>query len=118
MSVPEFGSVEFIHEDIEITQDGKYIYRKSKGVKKTTLGFYLRFISEHWHPCKECQKDLWETIVNADNWTIGNKDYLQPIELSKRIDQIDDSAWVKIEEREITEKEAKELEKAGVFTWS
>lgn len=118
MSASPLGSKKFIHEDIEVTKDGKYIYRKSEGVKNTKLDFYLRFISEHWCPCEKCQKDLWGTIVNADNWIIGNKDYSQPIELTKRTDEIDDEAWVLLERRELKKKEAEDLEKQGVFTWS
>lgn len=39
--------------------------------------------------CKECSKVLEEGIVNADEWTIGNKDYEPAIELWRRWD-IDD----------------------------
>ena len=118
VSTYPLGSKEFIHEDIECTEDGKYIYRKSKGIKKSTLGFYLRFVSEHWCPCEKCQRSLWDTIINAKNWTIGNGDYTQPIELTKRMDEVDDSAWVELEKRELTEKEKEKMRQEGVFYWS
>lgn len=40
----------------EITEEG--LYRKSTGRKIEQIGFYLRFIGEHFIPCAKCQRRL------------------------------------------------------------
>jgi len=91
-----------------IDDDGNYV--RSEGVKRETLAFYLKFIGDWFHLCPKCVKELNNLILNADNLIIGNKDYVQPIELQRRY-EIDDDSWKEIERRQPTKEEEKRLKK-------
>lgn len=66
--------------------------------------FAFRWIEPavYWTPCKKCQEKLRDTIANANEMTVGNKDYRPPIELWRRWD-IDDKRTRKLE-RELKRK--------------
>ena len=91
-----------------IDDDG--IYVKSEAIKRESLAFWLRFIEEWFHPCHECTRKLNNLILNAEHLIIGNKDYVQPIELQRRY-EIDDDSWKEIERRQPTKEEEKRLKK-------
>lgn len=101
-------------ESIE-EKDGKLFYVKSKSEYLTYLGFWLRFCSQHWKPCPDCQKELMKTISEADNWVFGNKDSEPQIELYKHTDEINDKAWEEVERYEVSLAKARELEQGGVY---
>jgi len=84
-------------------ETGEYI--KHKGKKTQNYSFYLRFISKHFIPCEADQERLGK-MIQEGNLIIGNKDYAQPIELSRSW-EIDDNAWVEVERREATEQDYK-----------
>jgi len=97
---------EFIFEYID--DHGNYV--KCKGIETERMGFYLRFIHEHFIPCKQCQKKLLNMINNAKTMTLGNKDYDPLIELWKKFDEIDDKQWQQLEKRKATKEEISEFE--------
>ena len=90
-----------IHEYIDDETDE---YIKSTGERVENYGFWLRFISEWFHPCDKCQQNLSDLILNAKQMIIGNKDYAQPIELKRQFD-IDDDSWKEVERRTSTKKD-------------
>ena len=96
---------EFITEYID--DEGNYL--KVKGREIEQIGFFLRFIHEHFIPCKECQKKLLHMVHNAKTWTLGNKDYEPLVELWKEF-EIDDKAFIELEKHKATKEE---LEKYG-----
>jgi hypothetical protein len=96
--------IEFIHEFID--DDGNYV--KSKGVKEDVIGFYLRFIGEHFKPCRQCQKELAKLIETPDHLILGNKEYEPPVELYRKF-EIDESAWIQLEKRKPTKEELERL---------
>jgi len=79
-------------------------YVKSEGERVENYGFWLRFISEWFHPCDKCQQELSNLLINANQMIIGNKDYAQPIELKRGFD-IDDNSWKEVERRPATKKD-------------
>lgn len=101
---------DFIREKEIVTEyiDDEGNYVKAKGRKVEQIGFYLRFIHDHFIPCKECQKELLRKIRNASEWTLGNKEYDPLIELWKKFD-IDDEAWEEVERRKATKEEIERL---------
>jgi len=88
-----------------VDEDGNYV--KAVGKKVQCVGFWLRFVSEHFIPCKECQKKLLRIIRQASELHLGN-DNKPPIELYKKY-EIDDDSWVTLEKRKATADEIKRL---------
>ena len=101
----------FIFECLE-GEEGEYV--KSKGVKRETIGFWLRFISKHFVPCRECQERLAKLIAEAEEMHLGNKDYEPPIELWRKF-EIDDEAWEELERRPSTPQEKEKFKKEGLW---
>ena len=87
---------------------GEYV--KQRTYKEETLGFYLRFCGKWFYPCKEDQERLKNLILNSDTLIIGNKDYLQPIELNMKFELPIKDEWMEIERRPATDKEKEKLE--------
>lgn len=73
-------------------------YEKNTVIEDGRYKFYLRFISEHFTPCDDCQKKLNDLIYNAESLYLGNKSYDPPIELSRSW-EIDDDTWIELEKR-------------------
>jgi hypothetical protein len=88
----------------EVITEDTFDYTKLKYRENGKYHFYLRFIKEHFTPCDECQKQLYDLITNADYLLLGNKDYEPPIELSRSWD-IDDNSWAEIERRKPTKED-------------
>jgi uncharacterized protein with PIN domain len=76
--------------------------------------FALHFVKQEslypftWKPCTKCQREITKLFNEATQLTIGNKDYLEPIELWMKFD-IEDNAWKTIEERPSTPEEQERL---------
>lgn len=79
-------------------------YVKTEGLQQLFYKFWLRFISKGFKPCPECQEQLHETISQADNLYLGNKDYLPLITLERHWEVID-KAWKEVERHTATEKD-------------
>lgn len=84
---------------------------------KRTYEFELPFVAQEglypftWKSCLKCQKEVAKLFDEADQITIGNKDYLEPVELWMKF-EIDDNAWKTVEERPSTQEEQERLEKS------
>lgn len=79
---------------------------------ENTFQFRIPFIDGYFVPCENCQKELEKTIFEAD-LTISNNDYIPPIELYRKCDEIDDDAWETLEKHKAT-KEEQERFKDGI----
>ena len=96
-------STEFVKEKITEWIDeetGEYVKHKVK--EDGRYKFYLRFISKHFTPCGDCQKELNDLIYTANSLCLGNKSYEPAIELSRQWN-IDEDSWKELERREPTE---------------
>jgi hypothetical protein len=92
-----------------IDEKGEYV--KKENTKEEKWGFYLRFCGQWFYPCKADQEKLKNLVLNSSRMTIGNKDYLQPIELSMAFDFPNDEDWKEVERRKPTKKELETLER-------
>ena len=90
-------------EDID-EETGEYV--KSTAIEDGRYKFYLRFISERFCPCDECQEKLHKLVTKADHLYLGNKSYEPPVELS-RLWELDDDSWVETERRPATKADYK-----------
>jgi hypothetical protein len=76
--------------------------------------FGLHFVEQDtifpftWKPCPKCQRIIAGLFNNAEQLTIGNKDYLEPVELWMKF-EIDDNSWKIVEERASTPEEQEQL---------
>ena len=82
---------------------------------KRAFSFDLHFITPSvfpfvWKPCKKCQGELNKLFDEAEELTIGNKDYLEPVELWRKF--INSDNWKTIEERPSTAEEQERLAKS------
>lgn len=95
-----------VHESLE---GKKGIYHKSEGYYVETIGFWLRFLSKHFTPCKKCQRKLLDLfdLKKGNELHLGNNN--EPlIELYHRYD-LDDQSWKTIEKRVATPEEKTRL---------
>lgn len=92
-----------------IDESGDYV--KFENHKEERWGFYLKFCGRWFYPCKVDQEKLKNLVLNSEHMTIGNKDYLQPIELSMSFDYPDEGNWKEIERRKPTAEELKTLDR-------
>lgn len=76
--------------------------------------FGLHFVKQEtvfpftWKPCPKCQREIAKLFNEAEQLTIGNKDYLEPIELWMKY-EMDDNSWKTVEERPSTPEEQERL---------
>ena len=91
---------EFIQDDVP------FDYEKYKFTDEAKYIFYLRFIKEHFTPCKECQKTIDKLITESQDFFLGNKDYEPPVEFRRTWGIIHEE---KLEQRKSTKQDYKNI---------
>lgn len=91
------------YESEFIGEDGMYV--RQENTKVELWGFYLNFCGQWFYPCRADQERLKNLVLGSNRFTIGNKDYTQPIELAMRFDYEDDDGWKEVERRKPTEQD-------------
>lgn len=61
-------------------------------------------------PCPECQKVLRQTILESTTITLGNKDYMYPVELSRK-NEDDDNSYKTVAKHKATKEEKEQFDK-------